>query len=272
MSSSAIGRRIASGRWRIVLPSVYLVSGMELSSDILLMAAVLWGGEGALASCRAAARLWDLGIADDFFRPEITTPRHLASEQAIVHQGHIPRTHRTVIGGIPVTSIHRTLMDLGDVMGESQVQDALDCALRRRMTSAQWLSTELDRTGISGRKGAAMLKRLLVGDTSRPSWLERRFIRLLIAEKLGGYVREHHCGPYRIDFAWLDVKLGVEVHGEKWHLRRARWSADLTRHNRLTAAGWTMLHFDWTQIKLDPVEVIREIRETRSRLERRFVV
>jgi very-short-patch-repair endonuclease len=271
MSSSAIARRVESGEWQTLFPSVYLVHGLAPTLDSSFFAACLWGGEGTVLSHRSAAQAWGFDVPR-LTIPEIWTPGVRKSSRAIAHQGTVPPVDRTTVRSIPVTSVHRTLIDLGDVVGESVVEDALDCAVRRRMTSGEWLLKRLDDLGTRGRKGAALLKRLLDEDETRPSWLERRFVRLLAQAKLDGYVRELPLGPYRLDFAWLDVKLGVEVHGAKWHARRQRWSKDLARHNHLTSEGWTMLHFDWNQIDTDPSTVVDEVRATRSRLERRFEI
>jgi len=267
MSSSAIGRRLECGRWKVVLPGVYLIGAVLPTSDTLVVAACLWAGEGSVASHRSAARLWGLDLPVEPSKPEIWTPRHMSNSDVVVHRGCVPRHQRTNVRGIPVTGVHRTLIDLGDVAGENEVEDALDSALRRRMTSIEWLLKEIEDVGLRGRRGPGTLHRLLNEPGAKPpSWLERRFLRLLKKEKLGGYVREHPVGPYQIDFAWLDVKLGIEVHGEKWHRRRRRWSRDLARHNWLTAQGWTMLHFDWDQIDTDAIGVVEEIRQTRARL------
>lgn len=138
------------------------------------------------------------------------------------------------------------------------------------MTSARWLERQLSRLGTRGRKGASVLRSILdEGDEEKwPSWLERRFIRLLHGAHMSEYEREHRAcgGKYRLDFAWPGALLGIEVHGGKWHRRRLRWDEDLARHNELTAAGWTILHFTFKQLRDDPARVIAEIRATYDRL------
>ena len=103
-----------------------------------------------------------------------------------------------------------------------------------------------------------MLKQIVDGEGEGPppSWLERRFIRLLTDSDLKGFVREHPVNTYFIDFAWPEIRLGIEVHGARWHKRR--WQADLARHNDLTVAGWTMLHFTWDRIRDEPQVVLNE--------------
>ena len=250
------------------LPGVYLVTGSPVTWRTRAMGAVLWGGSGAVLSHGAAARVWGF----DTFETagvEITTSRRLRFNGVVVHRRALEKRDHTIHRGLPVTSVHRTLIDLGDLYPEERVEDALDGALRRRQTSARWLQTEIERVGTRGRKGASLLHGLLDVDDDRPSWLERRFIRLIsTTNEMPPFVREHSVleGRYFIDFAWPAIELGIEVHGERWHLKRLRWEKDLARHNDLTAAGWTILHFTWQQMRDAPETVLREILETYRRL------
>jgi very-short-patch-repair endonuclease len=264
LSRAAIGRRVSSGRWRKVLPNVYLVSGSAATWKTWLLAAVLWAGGDAVVSHRAAARLW--GFPGFEKAPiEISSSRRLRQRKVVAHRiTDLARSDRARISGIPVTSVHRTLIDLGDVATPEQVEDALDDAVRRGMTSADWLRKQLQRIGTNGRKGATVLREL-ISDDERPSWLERRFIRLLGTTEMQPFRREYEVlSRYFIDFAWPEALLGVEVHGEKYH--RKRWLRDWRRHNEITSSGWTILHFTWPEIRDEPERVIAEIVSTYRRL------
>jgi very-short-patch-repair endonuclease len=46
----------------------------------------------------------------------------------------------------------------------------------------------------------------------------------------------------RVDFAYPQARLAIEVDGYRWHSGRARWQRDLQRRNRLIALGWRVLH------------------------------
>jgi len=227
-----------------------------------MMAATLLGD--GHASHRAAARLWELGLSNAPL--EVTTPRRPRADRIVWHRASLSAADTTFIGAIPVTGIHRTLIDLGDVVEDDVVEDALDRALERRLTSVPWLSKQLDVLGTRGRRGASVLRAILDDGHEHAWWLERRLIRLLDRSALPAYLREFFVPPYFIDFAWADVRLGVEVHGAKWHRRRHRWAKDLARHNHLTASGWTILHFTWAEIRNDPGRVIAEIKATYERL------
>ncbi len=216
LSSSAIARRV----------------GARISGATLL-------APQTVASHRAAARLWDIGgIRTNLI--EVTTSARLRMPGITAHRHTLTNKDVTSHRGIPITSVHRTLVDLGAVVSAVILEDALDDAMRKGLTSIHWLQKELERIGVHGKKGPAALSKLLLeADASMPSWLERRFIRRLKGTKIPPYEREHPAlgGKYFIDFAWPNVCLGVEVHGEKWHKLRRRWPHDLARHNEITTAG-----------------------------------
>ena len=225
------------------------------------MAATLLGN--GHASHRSAATAWELLKSDVV---EVTTSSQPRDTKVIWHRrellGHECTTHK----GIPITSIHRTLIDLGDVVEGEVVEDALDRALERRLTSAVWLLRQIDQCGTRGRKGPTILRSILDKGEGQASWLERRLLRALKGSSLPSFFREFQVDDYFLDFAWPEVMLGVEVHGGKWHRKRKRWSRDLARHNRLTALGWTVLHFTWDELKGDPRAVVIKITATYERL------
>lgn len=264
LSSAAVGRLVSSGRLRPLWRGVYVVGGHPTTMLSQLMGATLLGSRPCV-SHRSAAFLWRL--YDETPPIEVSSKCSLNISGITSHRKTVEKGDLTQVSGIAATSPHRTLIDLGDVVAADVVEDALDRALERRITSAAWLERELERIGTRGKKGAATLRSLLsAGDEKPPTWLERRFLRLLKRADLPGFVREHPSDRYRIDFAWPEVLLGVEVHGAKWHKKRLRWAKDLERHNCLTAMGWTLLHFTWEQIGSNPGEVISEIVMTYRRL------
>ena len=265
LSPAAIGRLITTKRLRPLWRGIYVVGGLEPTVFTLLMAATLLPQKPTV-SHRAAAFLWRL--LDQGPPVEVSGSTTSRIRGVTMHKKHLGNGDFTYRRGIRVTSPHRTLMDLGDVADRDVVEDALDRALELGITSGEWLQQELNRTGTKGKKGAAILRAILDDgvDERPPSWLERRFIRLLDGSPVENYRREFPVDRYRIDFAWDEVLLGVEVHGSKWHRKRRRWSSDLSRHNALTALGWTILHFTWEDIRTRPDEVISEIVGTFRRL------
>lgn len=74
-------------------------------------------------------------------------------------------------------------------------------------------------------------------------------------------VREYKFHPtrkWRIDFAWPEVKLAVEIEGAVWvqgrHTRGSGFVKDIEKYNALTELGWSLLRYpsgkiDFKQVK-----------------------
>jgi very-short-patch-repair endonuclease len=48
-----------------------------------------------------------------------------------------------------------------------------------------------------------------------------------------------------LDFAWPDIRLGIEADGYDPHATRAAFHADRVKMNRAAAVGWTVLRATW---------------------------
>lgn len=72
----------------------------------------------------------------------------------------------------------------------------------------------------------------------------------------------------RIDAAWPEVLLGVEIDGWTWHSSKSSRHRDARRQNHLERLGWTVLRFFWEDVVSDKGYVLREIAATYHRLAR----
>jgi very-short-patch-repair endonuclease len=72
----------------------------------------------------------------------------------------------------------------------------------------------------------------------------------------------------RPDFALASIKLIVEVDGARWPFTADRQVADLERHTRLEAQGWTVLQYTATRVLRDPAGVAAEMSAAAARLGR----
>lgn len=265
MSAAAIDRRLSAGDWSVVFTSAYVIGGVRITPLVRLAAAVMLAGPGSAACKRSAATLYGLD-GFDLSVIEIVTPRRFRCPGVVAHRGgHLTAREIVLVNGIPTTSVHRTLVELGAVVSREKVEDAVECAFRKSLSRQERLQQELERIGGRGSRGSGILRAVIRANAGRPpSWLERRFKKLLEVAGLRGYAREHAAlgGKYFIDFAWPRLWLGIEVHSAKWHLSSQRWNKDLIRHNELTAGGWTILHFTWAQIRDNPDAVLEQVRAT----------
>ena len=197
---------------------------------------------------------------------EIWTPRRLQSSRVKSREGDIPISDLTEIDAIPVTRVERTLIDLAAVEDIDKLEDALDSALRRRLTTLNRLRFKV--RAAEGRRGIGKLRSLLAerDERGRPSAsrFETRLNRLLIKSGLPA-VREFKIwdgGEFvaRVDFCFPEGELIVEADGFRWHSGRRAWQRDRERRNQLTAMGWRVIRATWDDLTRHPEELIERIR------------
>lgn len=65
---------------------------------------------------------------------------------------------------------------------------------------------------------------------------------------------------WRIDYAWVDKKVAVEIEGGAWtngrHTRGAGFVNDIEKYNRLTEEGWRLLRYTPNGIMFDQIKKI----------------
>ena len=59
-------------------------------------------------------------------------------------------------------------------------------------------------------------------------------------------------GPVRLDAAWPEVKLAVELDGAAFHGSREARERDLRRDAALAALGWVVLRFSYRRLMREP--------------------
>lgn len=168
--------------------------------------------------------------------------------------GPVDRAERLAV---PVTSIERTIIDLGAVVPPPKVEQAFDDALRRHLTTPDDVAARFVQLARRG-PGIGVLRPLLdarLGSAvPRPGEFERRTGRMLVGAGLPEPVFELEIrtgdGMFvaRVDLAYPWCRLAIECDSERWHTGRQRRAADLDRQNRLVLAGWTVLRFTWEDL------------------------
>lgn len=276
MSASSTTRDVAGGRLERVHANVLRFPGAPRTWEQRLLAAVLTGGDGAAASHRSAALLWELVEAND------------EPVEVTVRRGRLPRPdgvvlHRsrdlaarwcTIRRRIPVTNPLRTLVDLGAVEPRHVVADAVELALVRRLVTVPALEWARAAHAKPGRDGVGVLRHVLdaraLGAIPADSVLEARMATLLQRHDLPrpAFQHEVRIGARllaRVDFAYPELLLAIEVDGLESHGDR-ELQRDLERQNALVGQAWTVLRFTWTDVVRRPARVAREVRAVRARL------
>jgi very-short-patch-repair endonuclease len=269
-----IERRTASGRWKVSHPGVYVLTGSVPSWWQSLSAAVLWAGPGAVASHRAAGKLWGLdGLRSQ--PVEVTTTHDRRTPDVVVHRTRdLPRQDVGALHGIPVTSPARTLIDLASVLDEETLETALDNTLVRGLTSLSRLNRRLGHFGDRRQRGLGILKQLVAARDPRAappeSVLETRLMRLIRRAGLPPPVTQFQVLDRgrvvaRLDFAYPQAKVGIEADGYRYHAGKQRWQLDLHKRNALSALGWRLIVVTWEDLIQRPSQTMERIRQTLGR-------
>lgn len=175
----------------------------------------------------------------------------------------------TVLDGIPITTVPRTLLDLATVLDEHALIVALGEAEKRRLSDPLSLPELLGRH--RGERGTARLRAAMerVGYGVPIEALEEAFARF-VAER--GLPAPELNATLSIDGTlvspdclWREQRLIVELHSVRHHGTGPAISRDATRDRRLLLAGWRLVHVTWAQLQ-DPREAAPLERDLRLAL------
>lgn len=262
-------RRVASGDWAEVSTKVLRLVGSVRTFRQRCMAAALDAGPRAYVSHEAAAALWEL---PGFTRGQLSVvrakgrssrPTHLAR----LHQScSLPPAHLTVVHGIPVTTVARTVFNLAGVLHPGRTERALDNALARRLTDLAALHAVVDDLAEHGRAGSAVMRRLLTersdGYRAPESGLEASFEAILEAAGAAVPARQVDVGGERwlgrADY--LDGNRVIEVDSDLHHTSASDRRADARRDEAMRAAGFEVIRIREHQLRHRPEEVVAAVR------------
>jgi hypothetical protein len=267
MTPRAIGCQLESGEWRSPQRGVYVVSGAPASWEQRVMVAQLRGGPSAVLSHLTAAHLHGLY----HLRPlviDLTRRGPIDASGIRVHRSEIGPADVCRLGPFSVTSPARTLIDLSGVLDFDRLEDCLEEALFHGTVDLAGLNARLTAIGSRGRKGTGSLKRLL--ELRDPRWAPTatRFETLLhrVLREAGLPLPQRQISIFegrefvtRIDFAYLNERVGIPADSFKWHTRRKQWELDIVQRNRLTRMGWRLRPTTWTELKRRPADFTRDI-------------
>jgi very-short-patch-repair endonuclease len=271
ISQSALYRRARTGELIEVHRGVYRVAGAPDSDLQRLWAAMLAGGDCSAVSRRSAARLSNLHGIWAGPLPEITVPTDwpLDLEGVVVHRSdHLgPRDVVQRADGLRVTSPARTLFDIGVTVGRLAAESACIDALHRGLVTHRDLVDVYARIGGKGRPGSASMRSFLMsspeGLAAIESELELRFWRIVRDFGLPRPELQHWVttdgGRFRLDFAYPELKVGMELNGKAGHAGPLARKRDQRRRKLLKAHGWTIYDYGWAAVVQHPERVAAQL-------------
>jgi hypothetical protein len=268
-------RWVTQGRLRVVQPGVLRATGAPETWHQQLMAAAL--ATSGIVSHRSAAELWGLIQPCGYVEVSVQAGRQpRLGPPAIAHR--IKDLHPELAverEGFRLTDPVRTIIDLGLVVPRRLVSDALSRGLSTGLLTVPEVERLRDALGRQGRNGTGVVRHILEARSlqtgTEESLLERRFLDLAGRAGLPAPSVQHevwHGGRLvaRIDAAYPELKLAIEVDGYVAHASPEAFQRDRTRQNRLVALGWTVLRFTWDDVVRRPGEVAAAIAEALNRL------
>jgi len=271
LTHAMVRRRVCSGVWGWRAQGVYGIAGFDDGPYSSLWAATLAPGVGAVASHQAAAQLHGLPTFDE--RLAVVTVPHATTRLqhlATVHQSRrLYDDHITSISGLPVTTVARTIIDLASECRRGRIEIVLDRAVAaKKITVAEFCAT-FDDLACRGRKGIALVRAVLA--TRQPGYVppasvaESMLLRVL---RLGGLPRPvlqfgHPGSGYegrRVDAAYPDARLLIEVDSRTWHGGWTDRERDLNRDLAASAVGFDTLRISYTTLVEQPEWLVEKIR------------
>lgn len=252
---NVVTRRLRVGAWQKRTSRVLGIAGAPDSARARLLTVVLHVGHGAAASHASAAALYRLP-GFDLSEVHVTRPRGthwLTPPYGTQHELPL-EGFTTVVDGIPVTTVARTLFDLAATEHPRRVERALDNALAMRLTSVAAL--ELLVRGSRGRSGVKLMRSLVEarrdGYVPPASELEARFLELVRQAGLPEPERQVAAGggdlSGRADMAWRDRQLLVELDSRRHHSALLDAQEDVRRDVAAAHGGWRVLRVTWEDV------------------------
>ena len=167
---------------------------------------------------------------------------------------------RMVVGGVPITTPGRTLMDMTVKVGIRELETMVARAQRAEILDEDRLFAMLER--YRGRPGIAALRAVMEipgGPAMIRSEAESRFLALVRKAGLPTPRANLKVGRYELDFFWPHERIAVEVDGYGYHSSRTRFEGDRRRDAWLNARGFKVIRLSWRQIVESPVPTIVQV-------------
>ena len=163
----------------------------------------------------------------------------------------------TSVRGIPVTSIARTICDLGATEPFRVVEAAFQEALYRDIVTPDGLAEVLARE--PRRKGAPVIRALLEDPRMTRSERERALLRLIDQAQLPRPLTNVHLNGFLADAYWPAEGLVIEFDGWQGHGHRNAFERDRKRDQVMLANRLRPMRVTDRHLKREPVALVARI-------------
>jgi hypothetical protein len=272
ISPGMLDRALDSGRITHEADAVYGIPGWPESWHRRLWRAYLATGPHAVVSFETAAAIERLTNYPPG-RLVLTTPHgdhHWHGLADMRQRTDMHPDHITVMQGLRVTTVVRTLFDLAAVSGKQRLAVAIEDAHIVGQCRLEELQAFYDELRRPGKKGMRMLGRILSergpGYVPPESWLQRRMLKVL---EDGGLPRPsvevqlpwRTQRESRTDALYVPQRVLLEADGRRWHTRVDQMAEDRRRDREAINHGYRPLRFVYEELRYDPQMVVETVRD-----------
>lgn len=269
LASGRLTRHALYTAHRRIFPDVYVGAGEPVTADILVSAASLWAPAGSVICGLAAARVH----GERYYSPEallrevdvytLVSTRPPSGIRTRLLRTPLPSRQVHVVGGVTVTSIARTAIDVArweddDERAIAKV-DAVCNRSRTEVSEVRALASELAEL-----HGLRRVRKLLGScDHRADSPRETRCRLLLTRSQLPAATpqvtiyNEYGVKVTVADFAYPEERVAIFYDGEV-HRRRSTWEHDARVNAELAELGWQVIRIT-AQMLRSPAALMRQI-------------
>lgn len=278
LSSEKVRWLLRQGRLVTVRRGVYATADPASQEDrqqehlLQVAAAIAASGARATGSHQSAALLHGLDLIGKQAGDLVHLTRaargrggHSGRAGTRIHLAEIPATHLTVMRGVPVTSVARTVVDLARVGSFAEGVVVADSALRTGKVTVAGIKAviaECERW-----PGVRRARRAIEFSDGRAESALESIGRAVFHEhglpppELQVWVGTDDLGVVgRADYLWRKYRTVAEADGAVKYANPGRAISQLNRDARLRDAGFEVVHFTWQEITMAPRQVVDRIR------------
>lgn len=266
-STSAIDRRLASGAWLRLAPSVYALPSNPPTLERQCMAAVLCEPTAWVSGMTAAVLHGFPGVRTG--RIEITVPGDASHRSGIAVVRRSNQFDATHVNHIPIGTLAQTVCDLAVRLDPVKLEGVLDTAISTKVVTVEQLVRRFERLSPGAQRRRTPLCAMLASRSADwwvppTSTLEAALYRVLDDPRLPPYARQaaipwRVAGSARADAFAPSWRLFVEADGRAWHTRVADFERDRQRDREALMHGCSTARFTYDEIVSGPEAVIIEL-------------
>jgi len=236
-----------------------------------LAAAVAASGPQAVGSHHDAAFVHGLALLDGppgsvvtVSRPPDASGSHRSASGVRLHRVALPASQVTVVGGVPVTSVARTIVDLARTTPFRSGVVVADSALHIGKVSKPALESVI--AACAHWPGIGRARRVAEFADRRSESPFESIARVAFRDgglpppQLQAWVGDDTGLIGRVDFLWRERRTVAEADGAIKYADLERARKQLRRDAALRQAGFEVVHFTWGELIAAPEQVVGEIR------------